>query len=73
MALNHAIPNLSAVELNVRGLCVGIAALCVAACLVLVTSAFAFNIARTAIGHGAAAAAAAADQVSVTDGLEPGF
>lgn len=72
MASNHAIPNLSAVETNVRSALVGIAALCVAACLVLATSALAFNIARTAIGHGAFAAAAAADQMLVPDGLDHG-
>jgi|LNFM01.1.fsa_nt_gb hypothetical protein len=56
-------------EMDPRGLIVGVAALCVAACLVLVTSAFAVDAARTAISQGAYAAAIAADGSVALDGI----
>lgn len=56
-------------EIDARGLLVGVAALCVAACLVLATSALTVNAARTAIGQGAYAAAIVADGAVALDGI----
>lgn len=69
MASNFGSVTAWGAEIDARGLSVGIAALCIAACLVLVTSAFAVDAARTAISQGAYAAAIAADGSVALDGI----
>jgi hypothetical protein len=60
-------------DMNVPSTCCGLAALCVAACLVAVMTVFAVDAARVVIGQGAYAAATAAEWAPRPEEIEAGI